>query len=52
MIDHDAAVLDHFDPGFTQTIRGWAVMDSELHPNSLGTGIERQNFVYMRWDMF
>ena len=52
VVDHDAAVLDHGDPGFVQPKRGRIVPDAELHPDGGGAVAKCENFVHVARDVF
>ncbi len=51
MVDHDAAILDDVDSGFSQAMGRWTMVDSELHPDGLGAGVEREDLVDMSGNM-
>ena len=52
MVDHDAAILDHFDARRAQPLRGLAMMDSELHPDRPGQRCEGEDLLDVSRYMF
>lgn len=45
VVDHDAAVLDDVDARLTKALGRQTMMNSELHPDGFGRGVERENLV-------